>query len=307
MPPAWSWYLGSLVLGCCTLRCESQSSAGLRMQPYPRAPGHVWPGHLHGTGCLSARAMDTGFPTVVWRLCLGLGFAVTPPSLAGVWGVDVCARASPAPCQSWLGYAVWVCVFGFGFWLHPAIPWIGCWGVCVCVRAPPVPLQSWLGCAVRLLGCGFWLHPANPGSGLRCVCPGSGCAVTPPILAGVLGCVCLRARSVRTPPFLARGFWGFLVRVSGYGFRLHPAVPGSGLRCGCVRWGLGFGFTPPILARVLVCVCLCARSACTPKILAGVWGVCVCVCAPFVPRQSWPGCAVRVFGCGFWLHPANLG
>ena len=24
--------------------------------------------HLHGTGCLSARAMDTGLPTVVWRL-----------------------------------------------------------------------------------------------------------------------------------------------------------------------------------------------------------------------------------------------
>ena len=54
------------------------------MQPYPRAPDLVWPGHLHVMGSLIARAMDTGFPTVVWRLCLGLAFAVTPLSLAGV-------------------------------------------------------------------------------------------------------------------------------------------------------------------------------------------------------------------------------
>ena len=80
------------VLGTGVLRClgvarsasESQSSEGLGMQPYPRAPDPVLPGHLHGTGCLSARAMDTRFRTVVWRLCLGLGFAVTPPILAGV-------------------------------------------------------------------------------------------------------------------------------------------------------------------------------------------------------------------------------
>ena len=56
-----------LVLGfggasvCRTLFLESQSSAGLRMQPYPRAPDLVWPGHLHGTGCCGAQAMDTGF------------------------------------------------------------------------------------------------------------------------------------------------------------------------------------------------------------------------------------------------------
>ena len=44
----------------------------------------IWPGHLHGTGCLSARALDPGFPIVVWCLCLGLGSAVTLPFLAGV-------------------------------------------------------------------------------------------------------------------------------------------------------------------------------------------------------------------------------
>ena len=66
------------------LHLESQSSAGLRMQLYPQARDLVWPGHLHGMGCLSARAIDTGLPTVVWRLCWGLGFAVTPPFLAGI-------------------------------------------------------------------------------------------------------------------------------------------------------------------------------------------------------------------------------
>ena len=54
-------------------------------------PDLVWPGHLHGTGCLSARAVGTGFPTVVRRLCLGLvgGWVwvlLTPPVLAGVMG-----------------------------------------------------------------------------------------------------------------------------------------------------------------------------------------------------------------------------
>ena len=29
---------------------ESQSSAGLRMKPYPQFLDLVWPGHLHGTG-----------------------------------------------------------------------------------------------------------------------------------------------------------------------------------------------------------------------------------------------------------------
>ena len=67
------------------------------MQPYPRAPDLVWPGHLHGSGCLSARAVGTGFPTVVRRLCLGpvcgwVWVLLTPPVLAGVLGGCVLAR-----------------------------------------------------------------------------------------------------------------------------------------------------------------------------------------------------------------------
>ena len=59
------------------------------MQLYPRSPDLVWPGHLHGRGCLSASAVGTGFPTVVRRLCLGpvcgwVWVLLTPPVLAGV-------------------------------------------------------------------------------------------------------------------------------------------------------------------------------------------------------------------------------
>ena len=53
---------------------KSQSSAPLRMQLYPRSLDVGCPGHLHGTR----------FRNVVWRLGYGLGFAVTPPNLAGV-------------------------------------------------------------------------------------------------------------------------------------------------------------------------------------------------------------------------------
>ena len=78
------------------------------LQLYPRSPDLVWLVLLHGSGCLSARAIDTGFPTVVRRLCLGLGFAVTPPTWPG-------SRVS---------------AFGYGIWLRPATPAWGLW----CVR-----------------------------------------------------------------------------------------------------------------------------------------------------------------------------
>ena len=76
------------------------------MQPYPRALDLVWPRHVHGTGCLSVRAMDTGFPTVVRCLCLGSGFAVTPPLLAGVLGVFARVGDLFSRHHSWLGFVV---------------------------------------------------------------------------------------------------------------------------------------------------------------------------------------------------------
>ena len=65
------------------------------MQPYPRAPDLVWPGHLHGTCCLSARAVGTGFPTVGLRLWLG-------PGCGWSW-----VLFTPARCGWGLG---WVCL-----------------------------------------------------------------------------------------------------------------------------------------------------------------------------------------------------
>ena len=269
------------------------------MQPYPRSPDLVWPGHLHGTGCLSARAMDTGFPTVVWRLCLGLGCG---------W-----ARVSAAPQHSWLG-CLGVCLFACALLWYPATPgWgvrcgfvrlgpsFGCappllagvlGPVCVCVGAPPVPRHSWLGCAVWVcvLGLRLRLRPATPGWGVgACVCL-CGCSTcTPPLLARVCGAgVCAWARVLAAPRHSWLGCLGLCVFVCS--LRLYPATPGWGVRCGCVCWGSGFG--------------------CAPQLLAGVLGsVSACVRAPLVPRHSWLGCAawVFVFGLGFRLHPATFG
>ena len=76
------------------------------MQPYPRAPDLVWPGHLHGTGCLSARAVGTGFPTVGLRLWLG-------PGCGWSW-----VLFTPACCGWGLG---WVCL-GSVFGVVPLLP-----------------------------------------------------------------------------------------------------------------------------------------------------------------------------------------
>ena len=135
------------------------------MQLYPRALDLVRPGHLHGTGCLSAQAMVTGFPTVVWCLCLGFGFSVTPPLLAGVSGVCAWVRLLVSPHHSWLGFVVRA--VGLGFWLAPRHFWLGFWGVFGCVRAPPVPRHSWRGVQ------------------RGCVCLGSGFGCAPPLLAWV--------------------------------------------------------------------------------------------------------------------------
>ena len=296
---ACSWYWGSEVLGCRTLRLESQSSTGLRMQPYPRSLDLVWPGHLHGTGCLSARAMDTGFPTVAWRFCLGLGCGWVP--------------VSAAPRHSWLG--CWgVCALVCALRLYPATPgwgvrcgcvWLGSGSGCAppllagvsgfvsaCVRAPLAPRHSWLGCAawVCVLPLGFWLRPATPGWGVGvCVCLCGCSACTPPLLAGACGVrVCAWAPVSVAPRHSWLRCWGAFVFVGA--LYLYPATPGWGVRWGCVCFGSGFGCTPPLSAGVLGCVC------------AGVG-------APLAPRGSWLGCApwVCVFGLGFRLHPATPG
>ena len=186
------------------------------------------------------------------------------------------------------------CVFGLGFWLRLATPG---WGVVVCVSscarsactpsllagvfsvavcAPAwvltAPCLSWLGCwGVCVFVCPLCLFPATPGWGVWCVCVclGSGFGCAPPLLAGVLGSVCVRVPTLLVPRYSWLGCAVWLC-VLGLGFRLRPATLG---------WGVG------------VRVRLCARSACTPPLLAGMCGVGVCVWALFsaAPRHSWLG------------------
>ena len=208
------------------LRLESQSSVGLRMQPYPRAPDLVWPGHLHGRGCLSARGMDTGLPTVVSCLCSGLGFGVKRLSWLGSW-VDVLGYGF------WFrptipGWGLWCVRLGLGVGLHPALHGWGFWGLPGCVRAPPVPRRSWLGCAVWVcvVGLRFRLRPATPGWGVGvCVCLCVRSACTPPLVAGMCRvCVCAWARVSAARHHSWLGCWGVCVFVCA--LRLYPATPG---------------------------------------------------------------------------------
>ena len=224
------------------------------------------------------------------RVCLGSGFVCPPLFLAGVLGcVDWRAQSACTP-----PILAWVCGVGVCAWAQvsgaPRHSWLECWVVCFGVRTQPVPHPSRLECAVLvcMLGLGFrlrpaisgWgaelfvlvcalrLYPANPGWGVRCgcMCLGSGLGCAPPYLSGVFGCVCLCARSACIPPNLA-------------------GVCGEG-------------------------VCAWARVRAAPRhSLLGCWVLCFGVCAPHVPRHPWLGCAVWVCvpGLGFRLRPAIPG
>ena len=281
------------------------------------APRHSWLGCWGVCVFVGAPRLYPATPGCGVRLgcvCLGSGFGCAPPLLAGVLGcLCVCGRAPLVPRHSWLGSAVWVCVPGLGFRLRPATPGWGV-GVCVClwarsactppllagvcgvgvcawVRVSAAPRHSWLGCrGLSLLVCALRLHPATPGWGVRCgcVCFGSGFGCAPPLLAGVLGCVCVCGRAPLVPrhSWLGCAVW---VCVPGLGLRPRPATPG---------WGVG------------VCVCLWARPACTPPLLAGVCGSGVCAWARVsaAPRYSWLGCwGVCVFVGAPRLYPATPG
>ena len=279
------------------------------------APRHSWLG-CWGVCVLvcALRLCRTTPGSGVRRGCVwvGPGFCCAPPLLAGVLGcVCVCVRAPLVPRHSWLGCAVWVCVLGLRFGLRPATP---CWavGVCVCMcepsactppllpgacgvgvcalaRVSAAPRHSCLGCwRLCVFVCALRLYPVTPGSGARCgfVCLGSGFGCARPPLSGVLHCVCVCVRAPLVPrhSWLGCAVW---VCVLGLGCRLRPATPG---------WGVG------------VCVRLCARSACTPPLLAWLCGVSVFVWARIaaLPRHSWLGCwSVCVLVCALRMCPTT--
>ena len=150
------------------------------MQPYRRSPDLVSPGHLHGTGCLSARAVGTGFPTVVRRLCLGPGCGwvwvlLTLPVQAGVLGGCVWARfvVLSLLCRLFEVFVVGLlfrpaygtCVVACALRLPLALSGSGvrcgraCWA-----WVSAVPRPSWLGCQgvffalfFLLCGVGCWV------------------------------------------------------------------------------------------------------------------------------------------------------
>ena len=286
--------------------------------PVPAAPRHSLLGCWAPCVLVWALRLQSATPGLGARrgcVCLSSGFGRAPPVLAGVLGC-VCARvrSRPVPRHSWLGCAVWVCVFGLRFRLPPATPGSGvgvcvCWcacssctppllagvcglGVCARARVSAVPCHSWLGCwAVCVLVCALRLHPATLGWGARCVCVcfGSGFGCVPPLLVGpcVVG-VCARARVLAAPrhSWLGCAPW---VCVFEFGFRLRPATP---------AWAVG------------VCVCSCACPPCTPPHLAGLCGVGVCVWARVLaaPCHSWLRCwGVCVLVCLLLLYPASPG
>ena len=166
------------------------------MQPYARSLDLVCPGHLHGTGCLSARAVGTGFPTVVRLLCLGavcgwVWVLLTPPVLAGVLGGCVWARFVVLFlfCQQFVvvvvGLRFWpaygTCVVSCVLCLPPAVSGSGvrcgrlCWA-----RVLAVPRPSWLGCrGVFFAPFGFFFFGFVV-SVAGCPCPGP-CGSSPPI------------------------------------------------------------------------------------------------------------------------------
>ena len=104
---------------------------------------------------------------------------------------------------------------------------------------------GWVTCMARAAsGPGLWTL------GFLLLC-GACVSVTPPLLAGIFG-VCVWIRVLVSPH---HSWLGFVVCAVGLGLWLRFATPG---------WGVGG------------CLCLWARSACTPPLLAGVCGVGVC-------------------------------
>ena len=121
-----------------------------------------------------------------------------------------------------------------------------------------------------------------------------GCSCTPGLRIP-FGRVTCMARGASVPVLWTLGFlllrgacvWVWVVL--GLVFRLGPATPG---------WGVG------------VCVRLCARSACTPSLLAGLCGVGVWawVRASAAPRHSLRGCrGLSLLVCALRLYPATPG
>ena len=170
-------YQVSEPLGCVGSRLEFLSNAGLRMQPYPRAPGHACPSHLPGAGCLNTWAMGTGYPTLLYCLpcCpslphpthipyLGLLWVCMGPAIVA-WGLRCPFTTFTLPWQPPLLHPTrilaWV-LLGFPGSCPSVLGFVGC---VVCVVSPPLSVRFWV-CFVSLVlafaGCGGRWAPFGP-------------------------------------------------------------------------------------------------------------------------------------------------
>ena len=270
------------------------------MQPYPRSPDLVWPGHLHGTGCFSARAVGTGFPTVVRRLCLGpvggwVWVLLTSPVLAGVLGGCVWARfvVLSLYCRLFVVFVVGVrcrpaygtCVVPWAPRLPPAVSGsaLRCGRVCW-ARVSAVPSPSWLGCRGVFFFCAFFVFVflGVPVPGLVVPVPPS-----PFFRAGLVALfyfffpACFGVPFPGGPLFLA---WCCRFLVGG------PPVPLWG---SCPRCLLGGGVWPPlvVLAGGLAAAgCFRAFSP-SPLRFFFFWGVGL-ACSSL--RLPWAGARTRL-------------
>ena len=217
------------------------------MQPYPRTPDLVWPGHLHGTGCLSARAVGTGFPTVGLRLWLG-------PGCGWSWVLFTPAR---------FGWGLWWVCSGSVFGVVPllqAVCGVRGWtlvsacfrDLCGLVRFPLAPRRFRFRCAVWACMLG----------------PGLGCA--PPFLAGLSDSVfCafffFRLLGVPVPGLVVSPPVSFLSGWAAGFFCFFFCL----FRCPFFRWAAVFGLVLPVLAGWSPCACLGVLSSVPSG--SGVW------------------------------------
>ena len=268
-------------------------------------------------------------------------------------------RLRPAIPDTGVGVAVFLCSPR----LYPTNPGWGVWvGVSVCSLILYPAILGWgVRCGFVCLCSGFGYAPPLLAGASGCVCLCAPSACTLPVRAGLCGvgvCAWVRTLAARRLSWLglcvfvctlclylaSPGWVSWCVcECSGIDFhhmnpgsgdwacvfvcplRLYPAIPGWGVRRGRVCLGSGFGYIPPVLVGALSCVCLCARSACTPPVLDGVcgvggcalvrvsaalrhswlglWGVFLCVRAPPVRRQSWLRFVVPVRGLGLRQSP----
>ena len=213
-PATPGWGVGVYVCSCARSAGALPLLAGVRgvggcaWAPASAAPRNNW----FGCWGLRVRALlvsrHSWLGCAVWVCLHGLGFRLCPATPgwdAGVW-VRLRARSSCTP-------PLLADVFGVG--------------VCAGARVSAAPCHSWLGCrGVCVLVCALCLYRATPACSLLCgrVCLGSWFGCTPPLLAGVCGVgVCAWARVSAASRHSWLGCWGVCLPVCA--LRLYPATP----------------------------------------------------------------------------------